>query len=283
MRGSSFTTALTTTVGLTLTLILIGTLAVLGHLGMRWEQNLRSAARVQVYFQRDVDARTLDFTREILRTDAAVAEAVFLDAETASRELEDELGESFVDFLGYVPLPEAMDLTLRPAYSNGDSLRQLSNAWQDIAGVAEVVWPEALLTSFDEGMKRFTRPIALIASLFLIVSILLMNNTIRLSIFSKRFIIKTMQLVGARPRSIRAPFVISGVGIGLMSGLFAFAAILSLMGLFRESMGSLGVTVDLQALGMLAGLLIGGGILIGWLSTAVAVNRYLRSSADSLY
>lgn len=283
MRGSSFTTALTTTVGLTLTLILIGTLAVLGHLGMRWEQNLRSAARVQVYFQRDVDARTLDFAREILRTDAAVAEAVFLDAETASRELEDELGESFVDFLGYVPLPEAMDLTLRPTYSNGDSLRQLSSDWKDIAGVAEVVWPEALLTNFDEGMKRFTQPIALIASLFLIVSVLLMNNTIRLSIFSKRFIIKTMQLVGARPRSIRAPFVISGIGIGLMSGLFAFAAILSLMGLFREAMGSLGVTVDAQALGMLAGLLVGGGILIGWLSTAVAVNRYLRSSADSLY
>lgn len=283
MNGSSFTTALTTAVGLTLTLILIGALSVIGFLGYQFEQDLRSAARVQVYFLRDIDEGTLAFAQEALRTDAAVAESRFLDAATASRQLEADLGESFVDFLGYVPLPEAMDVTLRASQSNVDSLRVLAKRWGDLRGVDEVVWPEALLTTLDTGVQRITRPLLIVAALFLVISVLLMNNTIRLSIFSKRFIIKTMQLVGARPGAIRAPFLWSGIGIGTVSGLFAFAALAGLIGLFQGAMGEFARALNLEVLLALGGLLIGGGVIVAGGATWFSVNRFLRTQQDRLY
>lgn len=283
MKGSSFTTALTTAVGLTLTLILIGALGIIGFLGHQFEQDLRSAARVQVYFLRDMDEAALALAQEALRTDEAVAEARFLDAATASRQLEAELGESFVDFLGYVPLPEAMDLTLRASHSNVDSLTALAAQWEDLAGVAEVVWPEALLTSLDSSVERITRPLLLIAGLFLVISVLLMNNTIRLSIFAKRFIIKTMQLVGARPGAIRAPFIWSGIGLGVISGLFAFAALVGLLNLLGGAMGEFGQWFGLSNLLALGGLLVGAGVLVGYGSTLFSVNRFLRTRHDRLH
>ncbi len=283
MKGSSFTTALTTAVGLTLTLILIGALGIIGFLGHQFEQDLRSAARVQVYFLRDMDEAALALAQEALRTDEAVAEARFLDAATASRQLEAELGESFVDFLGYVPLPEAMDLTLHASHSNVDSLTALAAQWEDLAGVAEVVWPEALLTSLDSSVERITRPLLLIAGLFLVISVLLMNNTIRLSIFAKRFIIKTMQLVGARPGAIRAPFIWSGIGLGVISGLFAFAALVGLLNLLGGAMGEFGQWFGLSNLLALGGLLVGAGVLVGYGSTLFSVNRFLRTRHDRLH
>jgi len=283
MKGSSFTTALTTAVGLTLTLILIGALGIIGFLGHQFEQDLRSAARVQVYFLRDMDEAALALAQEALRTDEAVAAARFLDAATASRQLEAELGESFVDFLGYVPLPEAMDLTLHASHSNVDSLTALAAQWEDLAGVAEVVWPEALLTSLDSSVERITRPLLLIAGLFLVISVLLMNNTIRLSIFAKRFIIKTMQLVGARPGAIRAPFIWSGIGLGVISGLFAFAALVGLLNLLGGAMGEFGQWFGLSNLLALGGLLVGAGVLVGYGSTLFSVNRFLRTRHDRLH
>lgn len=283
MKGASFTTALTTAVGLTLTLLLLGTLLVIAFLGKQWESSLRSAARVQVYFMRDVDAGTLHYAQEALRTDAAVSVARFLDAETASRQLEAELGESFVDFLGYVPLPEAMDLTLNAAHSNLDSLQVLAQMWSDLPGVAEVVWPETLLQSLDDGIRRVTAPLLMVAGLFLIISVLLMNNTIRLSIFSKRFIIKTMQLVGAKPRSIRAPFLWSGVALGLISGLLAFAIITGLLSGFKSMAGDLGVAVNLPVILGLGGLLISMGVVVAWGATWFSVNRFLRADDNSLH
>jgi cell division transport system permease protein len=119
--------------------------------------------------------------------------------------------------------------------------------------------------------------------LFLIISILLMNNTIRLSIFSKRFIIKTMQLVGARPGAIRSPFLWSGIGLGIVSGLFAFAALVALIGLFQGAMGEFGLALNLRALLMLGGVLVGGGVLVAGGATWFSVNRFLRTQQDRLY
>jgi cell division transport system permease protein len=115
--GAQITTAVTTTVGMSLTLLLIGLMLVLGWLGYHWEQQLRQEARVQVFFQREVDEELLEAAREMLRTDPGVESVSFIDAETASRDLEDQLGESFVDFLGYVPLSDVMDIRMRPEAS----------------------------------------------------------------------------------------------------------------------------------------------------------------------
>ena len=110
--ASQITTAVTTTVGMTLTLLMMGLLIVMGYLGSQWEKQLRQEARVQVFFQRELDPDVLESARESLRTDPSIENVTFLDAETASRTLEKELGESFVDFLGYIPLADVMDIQM---------------------------------------------------------------------------------------------------------------------------------------------------------------------------
>jgi cell division transport system permease protein len=126
-------------------------------------------------------------------------------------------------------------------------------------------------------------PLGAVALLFLLVAVALINNTIRLTVFARRFTIKTMQLVGAHPRTIRAPFLSQGAGYGAISGLLAFAIVMGLLAVFRRQAGNLGTTLVPESVALLAGVLVFTGISIGMISTAVAVNRYLRKRAEDLH
>jgi len=268
---------------MTLTLTMIGCIAALYVLGRGWETQLRQEARVQVYFQRELEPEVLHLAQEALRTDPAVAEARYLDPAEASRELEQELGESFVDFLGYVPLPDVMDLTMRPEFGSTEALETAVARLREIPGVTEVVWQADLLSGIEDTIQQLVGPLAVMALLFLVVAVALLHNTIRLTVFARRFIIKTMQLVGAHPRLIRRPFLVQGAMLGVVSGLFSFALVTGLMAFIRSIAGELLAGWSAVHMLALAGGLIGLGALLGWLSTVFAVNRYLRMEMDRLY
>lgn len=280
---SNWTTTLSTVVGMTLTLTLLGLLGALLFLGQNAEQTLRSEARVQVYFQRELDATALRIAQEALRTDEAVAQARYLDPAEASAELEAELGESFVDFLGYVPLPDVMDLQMRPEFGNVEALSEVIARLEAVPGVADVVWQADLLAGLEATLDRLLWPLIALSTLFLLVAVALINNTIRLTVFARRFIIKTMQLVGAEPRLIRRPFLLQGSGLGFVSGAFSFAIVTGLFAALRPIGGTwmAGLTLVHMSIGG-AGLAL-LGTAIGWISTALAVNRYLNLPENRLY
>ena len=281
--GAQITTAVTTTVGMSLTLLLIGLLLVIGYLGYHWEQELRQEARVQVFFQRDVDADVLIQAREVLRTDPGVESTQFLDATTASSELEAALGESFVDFLGYVPLADVMDLRMTPEASNTEALSAAVNRMEAIPGVSEVVWQSELLGQIESTIQRLVWPLVGLALVFLLAAIALMNNTIRLTVFARRMLIKTMQLVGAHPQAIRAPFLKQGLYYGLISGGIAFAAVNGILALMHVQNASILAPFTPPILGGLLAALLGIGALFGLTSTAFAVNRFLKKRLDTLH
>lgn len=281
--GSEITTAVTTTIGMTLTLLLIGILLTIGYLGFHWEQELRQEARVQVFFQREANPEVLAEAREILRTDPAVESSNYIDAESASRELEAELGESFVDFLGYVPLADVMDLRMLPEASTSEALRVAVERMEGIAGVSEVVWQAELLEQIESTIQRLVWPLAGLALVFLFAALALMNNTIRLTVFSRRFLIKTMQLVGAHPRSIRAPFIRQGLYYGVISGALAFAAINGVLAIVQVENATILDDFTPMILAALFGVLIALGVLFGVSSTAFAVNRFLKRRLDTLH
>ena len=281
--GAQITTAVTTTVGMSLTLLLIGLLIVLGFLGMHWEKQLRQEARVQVFFQRELDASVLLEAKELLRTDPAVEAVSFIDAEDASADLEEQLGESFVDFLGYVPLSDVMDLRMKPNWSTTQELEQAVGRMEQIPGIAEVVWQSKLLEQIEGAIDRLVAPLAGLAPLFMAAAFALMNNTIRLTIFARRFIIKTMQLVGAHPRAIRSPFIRQGVFYGVISGGIAFTAVNGILSLITFQNASLLQPLNTLYLGALFVALTFIGGVFGGFSTAIAVNRFLRSRLDRLH
>jgi len=281
--GAQITTAVTTTVGMSLTLLLIGLLIVIGFLGVHWEQQLRQEARVQVFFQREVDANVLLESKELLRTDPAVESVTFIEAEAASADLEAQLGESFVDFLGYVPLSDVMDLRMKPDWSTTTELKAAVSRMEQIPGISEVVWQSELLEQIEQTIERLVVPLAGLALLFMFAAFALMNNTIRLTIFARRFVIKTMQLVGAHPRAIRSPFIQQGVFYGVISGGIAFCAVNGILSLVTFQNTALLEPFSLIYLIILFVILTFIGGVFGGVSTAIAVNRFLRSRLDRLH
>ena len=264
-------------------MLLIGLLLAIGYLGYEWEQELRQEARVQVFFQRDVDADVLTTAREVLRTDPGVESTQFLDAETASYELESALGESFIDFLGYVPLADVMDLRMTPESSTTEALTEAAARMENIPGVSEVVWQVELLGQIESTIQRLVWPLVGLAVVFLLAAIALMNNTIRLTVFARRMVIKTMQLVGAHPQAIRAPFLKQGLYFGLISGSIAFASVNGILALLHVQNASILIPFTPAVLGALLAALLGLGALFGVASTTIAVNRFLKKRLDTLH
>ncbi len=281
--GSQITTTVTTIVGMSLTLMLIGLLIAIGYLGFEWEKELRQEARVQVFFQRDIDPTVLSTALEILRTDPGVESCQFLDAKSTSHDLELALGESFVDFLGYVPLADVMDLRMTPKSSTTVALTGAAARIEKIPGVSEVVWQGELLGQIESTIQRLVWPLVGLALIFLFAAIALMNNTIRLTVFARRMVIKTMQLVGAHPQAIRAPFLKQGLYFGLISGGLAFASVNGILVLMHIQNTSILAPFTPTVLGVIFVILIGIGALFGVISTAIAVNRFLKKRLDTLH
>ena len=283
LPASQATTTFTTVVGMTLTLVLIGFISVISFLSARWEKQLRQEVRMQVYFMRDLDTETLNTALAVVETDKAVAEATYIDPKDAAEKLELDLGESFVEFLGYIPLPPAMDVRLKSEFGNSGGLREIALRLENVVGVAEVVWQDELLVKIEKTINKLMVPLLSLAAICLFIALALMNNTVRLTVFARRFLIRNMQLVGARPGFIRRPFLKQGLVLGVSSGLLSFALIIFSLALVKGAIGSTALFLEIEYLIYIAsGLTLLGGLL-GVISTALAVNRYLRLDVGRLH
>ena len=283
MPASQATTTLTTIVGMTLTLVLIGLLSVVAMLGSRWEKQLRQEVRIQVYFQRDLDPTVLKSALTAVETDEAVEDARYLDPQTEAEKLEETLGEDFIDFLGYVPLPPAMDVNVRSNYGTSEMLPLLAKRLDDVAGVSEVVWQNNLLSKIENTIRRLFYPLLALSAICFFIALALMNNTVRLTVFARRFLIRNMQLVGAKPSFIRRPFIKQGLLLGISSGFLSLAIIMGGLTLLKSYSPEASISLTLEFIALMgAGLTTIGGLL-GVISTTLAVNRYLRLDLGRLH
>ena len=282
MPASQATTTLTTIVGMTLTLVLMGMLAVVALLGSRWEKQLRQEVRIQVYFQRDLGNAILKTALASVESDVAVEEAKYLDPNSEAEKLEETLGEEFIDFLGYVPLPPAMDVKVRGEWGTSDKLPALADRINDIPGVSEVVWQNNLLAKIEKTILKLFYPLVSFAGICFLIALALMNNTVRLTVYARRFLIRNMQLVGAKPSFIRKPFIKQGVLLGVTSGFLSLALIMGGLTLLKSYSPEASISLTTEFIGvMTAGLTLTGGLL-GIVSTTLAVNRYLRLDLGKL-
>lgn len=276
---AQLTTQFTTIVGMSLTLFLMALIGLGWLFGHHATVQLRQQVHVQVYLQRDLDASAVETARLAVASDPAVAAASYLDPEEAAAELEEELGESFVAFLGYVPLPPVIDVRILPAQAHAEALAEAATRFDALPGVADVVWQGDLLSNIEATINRLTPPLLVVAFVCLMVAMALLNNTIRLTIFARRFLIRSMQLIGARPRLVRRPFLIQGLMLGLASGVFSFAGVVGLLAMLKPHVGAF----DPTFLAVAGGSLVGAGALLGTVFSGVAVNRYLRADLSQLH
>ena len=233
------------------------------------KENVREAGIVQLQ-------KTLDASRFVKSTE-------YITPEQAAEELQEELGEDFISFLGYNPLLPSIELKLKAEYTNIDSMEMIENELLANTDVKEIYYQKDLVHLINKNIRRIGLFLLGFSALLLVIAVALINNTIRLSVYSKRFLIKTMQLVGATGGFIRRPFLWYAVMQGLYAAFIAIICLGLLLYFFQKELPEL---VNLQDPGLilsLFGLVLLTGIVLTYLSTWFAVKKYLRAKADRLY
>lgn len=220
--------------------------------------------------------KILDAREYILSTE-------YITKEEAALETEQMLGEDFIRFLGYNPLPPSIRVRLHQPWANPDSVMMIEQDLMKYDSIEEVYYKKTLLYAINENIRQISLVILGFSLLLTLISVTLINNTIRLSIYSKRFIINTMQLVGATRRFIRKPFLLRGAASGFTGSIVALILLFSLIYLLQEEFEGV---ISLRDYGLLSILALGVifiGILINLISTFFAVNKYLNIKTDKLY
>jgi cell division transport system permease protein len=233
------------------------------------KENTKEADIIQ--FQKTLD--TKDFVKY----------TEYITREAAAKRLEQELGENFVDFLGFNPLLPSIDIKLKAEYANSDSLVFIERELRNNPQISEVFYQKDLVTLVNQNLKKIGGVILIFCGLLSIVALALINNTIRLSIYSKRFLIKTMQLVGATQSFIRRPFVVEGITQGIVAALIANLLIGFMMYLISKGSPEMFALQDIEISILLFILVFLLGIIITAISTTFAVGRYLKLKRDELY
>lgn len=213
----------------------------------------------------------------------AVKSAEFISSDKAAEDLSEELGEDFVGFLGYNPLFPSIEVRLQAAWANPDSLVVFESQVLESNIVKEVDYQKNLVHIVNENIRKIGLFLLLFGILLLVIAFSLINNTIRLSVFSKRFLIKSMQLVGATQAFIRRPFVIKGVVQGIIGAAISIALLLLSLYAAQKSVPELINFQDIEMLFTMFVLVIFLGVIVSWISTYFAVRKYLHIKTDYLY
>lgn len=207
----------------------------------------------------------------------------YVSKEAAAKSLTKDLGEDFVDFLGYNPLLPSIDVYMKAEYATNDTIDRLRTDLQKNTMVKEVVYQRSLINIVNQNIRLIGIVILAFAAILAVIAIALINNSIRLAIYSQRFLIKSMQLVGATKGFIRKPFLNYGILHGLLAGVFAIALVLLFYFLAQQQIPELKALQNWFEFGIIFAGLIFVGIFISGFSTWFAVNKYLRLKTYNLY
>ncbi len=218
-----------------------------------------------------------------IQLNPAAKKVQYTSKEEAAEQYARDIGEDFVEFLGYNPLLNSLDIYFNSAYVNTLSLNQTKTEIEISDFVDEVVYDQPLVTLLDENIQRISFILLITTALFILIAIILINSSIRLSIYSKRFIIKTMQLVGATKSFIRRPFIWIHLRLGIFSSILALIALSFLLWEIDKRFPELEMMQQTNELSIIfVGVLI-LGVGMTSLSTFFATQRYLNLKTDAIY
>ncbi|MCX6255669.1 MAG: permease-like cell division protein FtsX [Bacteroidia bacterium] len=221
--------------------------------------------------QKDLDAKPFVKSTEYISKDEAAAK------------MKKDLGEDFINFLGDNPLPPTIDVYLYAGYTSPDSVAKIEKYVLEYPFVKEVYYQESLLFLINENVKKISLFLLVISSFLLLIALTIINNTIRLSIYSRRFLIRTMQLVGATRAFIRRPFLVQSAFHGLLAALISMSLLMGLLYLIEKEFFLMFTFESTKLLLLLGASLLIIGVLINIISTFFSVNKYLSISEDKLY
>lgn len=274
---------ITTVISISLVLFMLGLIGMVVLHGQRLSVLIRENIGLSVIIKDNVQEKTIIDLQNQLEKQSYVKSTDYIPREQAAEDLKQALGEDFIAFIGYNPLLPSIEIKLNADWANIDSMMRIEKNLLGNASVEEVLYQKSLVHLVNENIRRISLVLLAFSLLLLLIAIALINNTIRLSVYSKRFLIRSMQLVGANQGFIRKPFIVQGVVHGIYSAIIALLLLAGVLYLSRQEMPELVAIQDFDMLLILSGSVIIIGVLISFISTYFAVGKYLRSSLDELH
>jgi cell division transport system permease protein len=279
LRSSYFTLV----ISVSLVLFLLGVLGLVLINAKELSDYFRESLSFSVMLNDDAKEADIRMLQKDLDAKLYVKSTEYVSKEEAAVKMKDDLGEDFINFLGDNPLPPSIDVYLYANYTSPDSVAKIEKYVLEYPFVKEVYYQESLLFLINENVRKISFFLLVISSFLFLIALTIINNTIRLSIYSKRFLIRTMQLVGATQSFIRRPFLVQSAFHGLLAALIAMSLLMGLLYLIEKEFLLMFSFESTNLLLLLGASLIVTGVLINLISTFFSVNRYLSISEDKLY
>lgn len=283
MRRRLMNAYLSSVISISLVLLLVGVASMLLVNARSVSDYFKENMQVSVLMKQNVtDEAALEF-KEGLEGERYIKSTVFISKEQGQRELAAQLGDDFLDMFETSPIPVSVDVTLDAKYVSSDSLEVVKAEISASPLVEDVVYKRSLVDALNANLNKISLILGIFIALLLFISFVLINNTVRLNVYARRFTIHTMKLVGATRSFIRAPFLVQSVFQGLFSAFIAIIVLVGLMFLMRSGFSRLFEIFRLELLLVVMGIVVAAGLLICLASTYFVVNKLISLRKDELY
>lgn len=282
-RNMLHSTYLSWVISVALVLFLLGILAVLLFQADRAVRNVKEDFQIMIVLKPDVVQTEVNELINLIGRNAAVKSVVYESKDEAAKKLTDELGEDFVSFLGYNPLNPSLDVRFKSDFVDQKNIELFKKYLSNKPVIVEFSYQKNVVSRINKNLKTIAGIVAGFSALLVLVAVIIINNTIRITLYAKRMLIKSMQLVGASKSYIRRPFLWRAVVNGCYSALIASAMVFALLWFLQKYYSNILVLNDWQLWLQLIIVLTGLGIVISLVSTFFAVNKWLSKSSVDLH
>lgn len=271
-------------VSIGLVLFLIGMLGILVINTQKVANHFKEQIAMSIYLKDQAKEIEIDQLQKQLALAEYTKTTVYTSKEEAAEVYKRDIGEDFMEFLGDAnPLPQSIDVYFKADFVNQVQLAEIARDLSEKEFVAEIIYDKPLISLLNNNIQKISFWVLVICGLFTFIAVLLINSSIRLSVYSKRFIIKTMQMVGATKSFIRRPFIWRSVKLGMIGAALAMIGMGLVLYFLDKTYPDLQILVDNVVIGGLFLIVFLLGVLITWLSTFLATQRFLNLKTDELY
>ena len=283
MRRRIVNAYISSVISISLVLLLVGVASLLLVNARSVSDYFKENMQVSVMLKPDVgDREAMAFMEKLDKMDF-IRSAEFISKEQGAAEMSELLGEDFLSIFDASPIPVSIDVTLNADYVSADSLEVVRSRISRSSLVDEVVYQQSLVEALNANLSKISSVLAVFIALLLFISFVLINNTVRLSVFDRRFTIHTMKMVGATRSFIRAPFLVQSLFQGIFSAILAILMLLAILFVVRSEFVQLFEIFRLDLLLVVMGIVIVSGAAICMISTALVVNRLISLNKNELY
>ena len=270
-------------ISLSLVLFVVGLLGLVLINAQRLSNYVKENIGFTIMLKEGVNEMEIMKFQKVLDAASFAKSSTFVSKEQATIDLQRDLGEDFVSFLGYSPLLPSIDVKLNATYTNTDSLAIITSELNKNMAVHDIFYQENLIDKLNSNVSRLSFFLLAFCLLLFVIAFALINNTIRLSVYSKRFLIRTMRLVGATNSFIQKPFLVKGIYQGIYSSIFAIFMLIGSIQMIQSETASMLNITDLKIIGLIFMLIFISGFLLSWVSTFFAVRKFIKQNESELY